>query len=115
VNPYAVLTRVFLTVLVHSRGLGIDCLPHFLVQSSVERTARLIIYGHPFKIEALGKLIPTVEAIEQAKYCRPAALRSAAIIRLRMAGTSFPRENKTVSPCAMQSPADPFLWLVLFG
>jgi hypothetical protein len=53
-------------------------------QSSVERTARLIIYGHPFKIEALAKLIATAEAIEQAKYGRPAALRSAAIIRLRM-------------------------------
>jgi hypothetical protein len=33
-------------------------------QSSVERTARLIIYGHPFGIEALAKLSPIVEAIE---------------------------------------------------
>jgi len=75
----------------HSRGLGIDRLPHFLV-AIIGRA-----YCEPFKIEALAKMIPTVEAIEQAKYCRPAALRSAAIIRLRMAGTSFPRENKTVS------------------
>ena len=53
----------------HNRGLGIDCLPHFLV--AIIGTARLIIYGHPFKIEALAKMIPTVEAIEQAKILSP--------------------------------------------
>jgi hypothetical protein len=93
----------------------------------VERVARGIIADEPFKFESLAQQLPAVESIEAASYCRPAALRSAAIIRIRIMEAvdhidSHTRDAEQRSSVAnfirrslSCSPADPFLWFVLYG
>ena len=63
---------------------GIDTIPIFWRQAPIEYVARHIIRGEPYKIEALLRQMPEVEAAENSINCRPIALWSAAIIRLRM-------------------------------
>ena len=58
--------------------------PIFWRQASIEYVARHIIRGEPYKIEVLMRQIPAVEAEENSTFCRPIALWSAAIIRLRI-------------------------------
>jgi hypothetical protein len=97
----------------------------FWQESSTERIASRIIAGDPFKIEILAQQTPIIDSIERSAYCRPAALRSAAIIQLRMveAATSandsehvdnhLESLGKVIRGSLSCAPADPFLWLVL--
>jgi hypothetical protein len=94
-------------------------------QSSVERIADRIIAGQPFTEAALTRQLPTIERIERAVWCQPAALRSAAIIRLRMFAVAESASDHKPADEDLKSlgnvfrrslsclPADPFLWLVL--
>jgi hypothetical protein len=100
--------------------------PTFWLQAPIIRISGRIVAGEPFKTEALADVMPVVGEAETATLCRPAALRSAAIIRLRLA------EQAVAAPEAPQidqpldslhdaidrslacAPADPFLWVVLF-
>jgi hypothetical protein len=105
---------------------GIIVLPVFWQESSTERIAGLVIAGDPFKPEILAQQLPIIDRIESSGHCRPAALRSAAIIRLRMAETEMSKNGreqigghlKSLSSVFRSSlscaPADPFLWLVLY-
>jgi hypothetical protein len=105
---------------------GIIVLPVFWQESSTERIAGLVIAGDPFKPEILAQQLPIIDRIEKSGHCRPAALRSAAIIRLRMAETEMSNNGrkqigghlKPLSSVFRSSlscaPADPFLWLVLY-
>lgn len=96
----------------------------FWQQASIERIANRIIAGEPFDGSALGRQLPIIESAERAALCRPAALRSAAIIRLRsveIAASSADHADKDLKSLgsAIRSslsclPADPFLWLVLY-
>ena len=105
---------------------GIVEFPVFWQESSIERIARQIIAGDQFKIETLIKHVPILTAAEISTNCRPATVRSAAVIPTphgrasdcRGRFGSFQRPNG----CAAQpirvslscSPADAFLWIVLF-
>jgi hypothetical protein len=98
----------------------------FWQQSSVERMANQIIAGQPFRGAALTQRLPVIETIERAAWCRPAALRGAAIIRLRMVeaaastGDHKPADKdltllgEAIRRSLSCLPADPFLWLVLY-
>lgn len=93
----------------------------------MEYVARHIINGEPYEMEALKRELPAIEAAEKSTRCRPVALWSSAIIRLRMFERAIPAKveegRKTLSRKLVIgalrrslscSPAEPFLWLVLF-
>jgi hypothetical protein len=98
----------------------------FWQQIPVERAARHIIAGYPIKIEELAKLVPTAQALEQPSYCRPAAMRGSAIVRLRLAeefiaagerdqiDSSMNSLRNSIRRSLVCSPADSFLWLAYF-
>ena len=106
---------------------GLTTLPIFWQQASLEHIAHRIIAGEPYKIQALHQQIATIEAVENAAICRPVALWSAAIIRLRIVEESIlERSGSAAVAPQMQSldhsirrslscsPAEPFLWLILY-
>ncbi len=100
--------------------------PRFWRESSVERIASNIIAGEQYKTELLTRQIPSIDRINGAAYCRPAGLRSAAFFELRLfevAMSANDLKHSTVDFKALDdvirsslscSPADPFLWLVLY-
>ena len=100
--------------------------PRFWRESSVERIASHIIAGEQYKTELLTHQIPRIERIKGEAYCRPTALRSAAIFELRMlevaveandlkhSKVDFKALDDVVLSSLSCSPADPFLWLVLY-
>ena len=95
-------------------------------QSLVERIANRVIAGESFNRATLAQQLPIIESIERAAWCQPAALRSAAIIQLRMidvAGSTNDHKptdadlkslGSVIQNSLSCSPADPFLWLVLY-
>jgi len=105
---------------------GAAMLPLFWRQSAIELVAGKIVAGAPYKPHILQEQMAGVEAAERAERCRPIALRSAAIIRLRvLEETIAAGERALIDPRMDQlrasarralacSPADPFLWLVLY-
>jgi hypothetical protein len=107
-------------------GWGVFLLPVFWQQSSIERISARILAGATFKVETLTSYLPLLEAAEQAKLCRPIAVRSAAILRLHMLEQSIASAQRTSIDDQMValrdaarralacSPADSFLWLVLY-
>ena len=127
-NKLAAAAARISLVLLGSASLawGAYTLPEFWQQSSLARTARHIIAGYPFKPEVLSALMPEVEAVEQADDCRPAALRAAAIVRVRVAEQAVTNSDSTLIDAQLTalndsirrslacSPADPFLWVVLY-
>jgi hypothetical protein len=104
---------------------GLAVLPIIWRQLPLERTADHITAGEVYKSDTLLGLIPVVELAERAVYCRPAALRSSAIIRARLAEDVlssgqqelFDKQLNMLHTAIRDSlscvPADPFLWLVL--
>jgi hypothetical protein len=106
---------------------GSVTVPIFWRQASIEDVARRIIRGEPYNNEVLMRLMPAVEAAENSTICRPIALWSAAIIRLRMveqAGRNkggMPIDtppmkilDNSVRRSLGCSAAEPFLWLSLY-
>jgi hypothetical protein len=101
-------------------------LPAFLREAPLERIANQITAGERFTTEAFDRQIPALESIEKSAFCRPIAMRSAAIFRIRAmevasAEPGQQRVDKLVNLMADSirrslscSPADPFLWLVLY-
>jgi hypothetical protein len=101
-------------------------IPIFWQQSSIERIADHIIAGESFRAEILATQIPIVEQTENSIVCRPSALRSATIIRLRLLEENISRDgpqsvngqmnslNNSIRRYLSCSPADPFFWLILF-
>src|SRR4051794_35762495 len=85
-----------------------------------------LLAGDPFKSKILLNQVSLVEQAQQAAGCRPLEVRSAAIIRLRIAELSNdpglaagPVRTKVAVEAIRNSlacsPADPFLWLVLYA
>jgi len=105
---------------------GIVEFPVFWQESAAELIGSRIIAGAPFKPEVLARQLPVISSIERSAYCRPVTLRSAAIIQLRMVEATTSANDRTRIDEQLQSlgnairsslscsPADPFLWLVLF-
>lgn len=125
------LVRIISRVLVVALGAagvawGAYALPPFWRQSPLEGMAKHIIAGDPYKTEALRAFEPAVEQVEQSHFCRPAARQAAAIIRLRLAEDAMAAGEQDRVDGALTSlreairrsigcsPADPFLWVVLF-
>jgi hypothetical protein len=123
-----ILSRVFI-IIFGCIGViwGLATFPDFWRQAPMERTASHIINGEPYKIKMLMAQMPTAEAAEKLARCHPRALQSAAIIRLRIVEqASFDSGGKSTDVQQIASlddlirnslscsPADPFLWLVLY-
>ena len=125
---HSILARFFALVLGGvAIAWGIATIPVFWGQAPIEYVARHIIRGEPYKIEALMRQMPAVEAAERSKICRPIALWSAAIIRLRIAEQATRDEaqqpigskplgilDNLAKRSLSCSAAEPFLWLVLY-
>ena len=104
---------------------GSVVLPDFLKFSSTKHIANRIAAGDPFKGNTFVRQRPILRDIETSAFCEPSAIRSAAIMRLRMAdlvlssgGHERADELQTLDSAIRNSlscsPADPFLWLALF-
>ena len=125
--PYILLARSFVVILgCIAVWWGIIGFPIFWQDSSIERIATQIIAGNPFKVETLTQQLPIIDSIKSSAYCRPAALRSATIIQLRMlevAASANDRQHldelKSLGNMIRSSlscaPADPLLWLALYS
>jgi hypothetical protein len=107
-------------------GWGSTTLPWHWRQSAIERIASRIIDGDPFKPGALTRFAPSLGDIEGDHFCKASALRGAAVFRLRMLEDAISAgEQQLIDPALTDldrsirrslacSPAEPFLWLVLF-
>jgi hypothetical protein len=103
---------------------GMYTLPVFARQVPIERVATHVLQGDPFKAGVLAALMPQVEAAEQEKPCSLAVTHSAAVIRTRMAeqaiadgediDTQLNKLRDSIRRSLACSPADPFLWVVLY-
>ena len=94
-------------------------------QTGIEQIASEILDHQTFKPEALVPFIPTLAEIEQSPYCQPKLIRSAAIIRLRLAEEAIASAERDVIDERLDAlengirsalscePADAFLWMVL--
>jgi hypothetical protein len=127
------IRRQFLLLRVFTIGFGLIAvfwgaseLSSFRSDRSIERIASRIIAGDPFKAETLQNQIRFPAQIEKTSFCRPTALRSEAVVRLRIADApdgsgSDPvdvRTNAAIDSIRNSlecSPEDSFFWLVLFG
>src|SRR5436305_10690694 len=107
-------------------GWGISDLSNLRREAISSNIATRILAGDPFKSKILLNQASLVEQAEQAEGCRPLEERSAAIIRLRIAELSNDRglaAGPVRTKAAVEairnslacSPADPFLWLVLYA
>jgi hypothetical protein len=107
-------------------GWGGACLPIIWQSWAIERTADHIIDGDPFQVTKLTEILPTIKLIEGHDYCQPAAIRSAAIVRLRLFDEAFSAGERLLLDEYMNalensirlarrcSPSDSFLWLPLY-
>ena len=123
--PFILLARGFVIILgCIGVAWGIVEIPVFWQDSSIERIATQIIAGDTFKVETLAQQLPITASIKSAS-CRPAALRSAAIIELRMMEIAANNRQKldhqykslvdVIRRSLSCAPADPFLWLALYS
>jgi hypothetical protein len=105
---------------------GLATFPVFRAQAPLQEVASRIVQGQSFRVEALQELVAPMESAETGGFCRPAALRAIATIRLRIFEEVFAAAQRTAIDAslgaarhaAMKSlactPADPFTWLMLF-
>jgi len=105
---------------------GTFAFPIFWREAPLERIAQRVIFQENFKLDALLERAPAVEIVEAEAPCRPIALHSAAVIRLRLVEQTISIGETTeiddrldalkhsVVDALSCSPADSFLWLVLF-
>src|SRR4051794_28837692 len=95
-------------------------------ESTIKKIADRILVGQVYKYDILLKQASRVAATENSKPCHPLTVRSAAVIRLRLAEIS---DNAALGPAPIRtnlaveaireslacSPADPFFWLALYA
>jgi len=105
---------------------GVSEFPMFRRETTISNIARRILAGDQFKSEILLNQASLVERVDKPATCRPLTLRSAAVVRLRIAEIS---DNSGLAPGPVRTnlavdairnslsclPADPFLWLGLFA
>jgi hypothetical protein len=127
-TPYIILARSFVVILgCIAVWWGVIGFPVYWRDSSIYRIAIQIIAGDPFKIETLAQQLPMIDSIKTSTYCRPYALRSAAIIQLRMSEVEASTNDRqhldehlkslanVIRSSLSCAPADPFLWLALYS
>jgi hypothetical protein len=93
-------------------------------QAAIERIADRIAAGESFNLKVLQGEVLKVQDFESSAHCHPALLRSAAIVKLRIAelqsasDLEHSEDLKALQSAAVASlscaPADPFLWLALY-
>ena len=100
--------------------------PVFRQSMVLEDTAGRIIRGQVYKLETLLDLTPALDAVAEQRFCAAAGLRSAAIIRMRIAelapeqangadiDRSYARLRVALHKSLECSPVDAFLWLGLY-
>lgn len=105
---------------------GATTFPVFRQQAMMESAARSIVRGETFKPGSLISYIDVAAAAESSQYCRPSGLRSAAVIRLRLAEIASRTSELSMGESRMDefaesvraalacTPSDPFLWLALY-
>jgi hypothetical protein len=95
-------------------------------QSTIQKIADRILLGERYKYEILLKQASLVAPTQRPQLCRPLTVRSAAVIRLRLAEISVSaslepgpvRTNLAVDAVQNSltcSPADSFFWLALYA
>jgi hypothetical protein len=95
-------------------------------ESTIKKIADRILVGDVYKYDILLKQSSLVEPTQRPELCRPLTVRSAAVIRLRLAeisdnaalGAAPVRTNLAVDAIRQSlacSPADPFFWLALYA
>jgi len=91
-------------------------------ESTIKKIADRILVGQVYKYDILLKQASLVATTQNPKPCRPLTVRSAAVIRLRLAEISdnaaLGRANLAVDAIRESlacSPADPFFWLALYA
>src|SRR5438045_9799359 len=105
-------------------GWGLSDLSNLRREAISSNIATRILAGDPFKSKILLNQVSLVEQAQQAEGCRPLEVRSAAIIRLRIAElwndhslAAGPVRTKAavdaIRKSLTYSTADPFLVLVL--
>ena len=107
-------------------GWGISDWGNLRREALSSNIATRILAGDPFKSTILLNQASLLEQAQATERCRPLEARSAAIIRLRIAElsndpalTAGPVRTKMAVEAIRHSlacsPADPFLWLVLYA
>jgi hypothetical protein len=95
-------------------------------ESTIKKIADRILVGDVYKYEILLKQASLVDPAQRPELCRPLTVRSAAVIRLRLAEIS---DNAALGPAPVRtnlavdairqslacSPADPFFWLASYA
>jgi hypothetical protein len=93
---------------------------------AINSVAKRIIDGYPFTGDQLEAYLPALAAVESAPFCDPRALRSDAIIRLRIAELSLGNGDtvhvdeklraarEAINAALACGPTDGYLWLSLF-
>jgi hypothetical protein len=106
---------------------GAWTLPTFWRSAPLAQTAASIINHIPYRTEKLQALMPAIDGFEQQAGCEPHALHDSAIIKLRLMEDAYRPEqiaeldgrldavDKAIQRSLGCSPADPFLWLVLYS
>jgi len=105
---------------------GVLEFPALRQESIIKKIADRILVGDVYKYEILLKQASLVEPTQRPELCRPLTVRSAAVIRLRLAeisdnaapGPAQVRTNLAVDAIRESlacSPADPFFWLALYA
>jgi hypothetical protein len=109
-----------------SVACGVSLLPGAWSRAPLEGVSSRIANAEAFRPEYFRRMVPAIDALQASGDCRPALARAAALVRLRVmedaerAGArrqidadmaALDRELRHALSC---SPADSFLWLVLF-
>ena len=123
-NPLRIVTAVCGLLAI---AWGAATLPLFWRAAPLEQTATNIINRIPYKADSLEAVLPVIENFEQSSTCVPRALRSSAIILLRRLEEGYRPDqvaeldgrlagaDNAIRRSLQCSPADPFLWLVLYS
>jgi hypothetical protein len=105
---------------------GAALFPIFWRDAPMEGMARRVAFGDAFRMEVLASELPTVERAESSPYCRPAAIRGAAVIRTRLVELAMATGDRDLIDSGVEaarrsirdalacSPADPLLWMSLY-
>jgi hypothetical protein len=103
-----------------------NVLPLFWRAATFDNAAHRIIRGESFKSEIVMGLSPEIENVQALDSCQTRALHNAAIVRLRLLETAiasgerqgldrnFELLQTAILKSLACSPADPFLWTILY-
>src|SRR5437764_15027825 len=83
-------------------GWGLSDLSNLRREAISSNIARRILAGDPFKSKILLNQVSLVQQAQQAEGCRPLEVRSAAIIRLRIAESS---NDRSLAPGPVRTKA----------